>query len=311
MGWSMAQKTPQNMPHNTPQTATWHRHAQGNLAAVCGAPKLLGQNVEAASVPHGVYIAPSGVEPAAPVDASVPLSGVVLAGGQSRRLGCDKRALRLFGDDAPNLLTHAALLLQNFCTPVYISVAQAEDALPDCSYAAARKALSPVRSPLPIAALPRIADAVQGAGAFGGVLSALRQSKGAVLAFSCDMPFLSVEFLERLVHAREKRRDGTLMTAYKANFLPEHTGSRRGAMPKVEALVAIYEKEALPYFEYSADHGLHKLAFAVPPERQEYVPYGQADARAFFNVNSEEDLQQANVFLQQQTTQRGATPWKK
>jgi molybdenum cofactor guanylyltransferase len=61
---------------------------------------------------------------------SAALSGVVIAGGRSRRLGQDKRRLQLWGDDGPTLLEHSVALLERVADDVTV-VLNDPEAWPD------------------------------------------------------------------------------------------------------------------------------------------------------------------------------------
>ena len=60
---------------------------------------------------------------------------------------------------------------------------------------------------------------------------------------------------------------------------------------------AIYRVEAAPFMEAAVARGHLKMREAVPLELQCFEQYGVEDARAFFNVNTPQDLQQAATAL--------------
>ena len=64
-----------------------------------------------------------------------------------------------------------------------------------------------------------------------------------------------------------------------------------------ESLAAIYRVEAAPFLEDAVARGHLKMREAVPLELQCFEKYGVEDARAFFNVNTPQDLQQAATAL--------------
>ena len=64
-----------------------------------------------------------------------------------------------------------------------------------------------------------------------------------------------------------------------------------------ESLAAIYRVEAAPFLEAAVARGHLKMREAVPLELQCFEKYGAEDARAFFNVNTPQDLQQAATAL--------------
>ena len=147
--------------------------------------------------------------------------GVVLAGGRSTRLGQDKVRLRLPGDGRDMLARTADLLAA--CTDGVVISCRAPDAGEETL------ALPGIRS---------IPDAEPGLGPLGGVWSALRELRQPILVLSCDLPFMDVPTLRRLIDARGARPPEALMTT----FQQAETGF-------IEALVSIYEPACLPFFE--------------------------------------------------------------
>jgi len=115
--------------------------------------------------------------------------GVVLAGGQSRRMGRDKALLRL--DDGRTLLERTVRVLRTVgLDDVVLSVSSPERAL------ALREAAPSV------AALPVVADDAPGRGPLGGLAAALRARPGhAVLLVACDLPHLDGHALRLVVDA--------------------------------------------------------------------------------------------------------------
>ena len=111
--------------------------------------------------------------------ACAPLHGLVLAGGESRRMGRDKATLHYGGRTQ---LDAAFEIVSRHCEQAWISVraAQAHD---------------PVR-----AALPRIVDGVVGQGPIAGIAAAQAAHPDAAwLVVACDLPFLDDTTLDHLV----------------------------------------------------------------------------------------------------------------
>jgi len=193
-----------------------------------------------------------------------PLTGVVLAGGMSTRLGRDKTTMRLHG--GLEMALHMAELLERLTPVVWISCRPGK--------------------PRFTKKYKLLFDEVEGMGPFGGVITALRHAKGPVLVAPCDLPFMDQRTLESLVERWRRREPETLMTT----FLQRATGY-------IEALVSIYEHEALARFEEALNQGNRKIYQVVPPERRSHVPYEPHEARPFFNINSPEDLESARQIL--------------
>jgi molybdopterin-guanine dinucleotide biosynthesis protein A len=107
-------------------------------------------------------------------------TAAILAGGQARRLGgIDKGGLRVGSD---TILASQLALLRPL-TPHILIVANDMTRFAD-------------------AAVPVVPDTVAGAGALGGLHSALVHAPvDPVLVIACDMPFLTAPFLTQLVDA--------------------------------------------------------------------------------------------------------------
>lgn len=200
-------------------------------------------------------IPPASSDP--PSGPCVPLTGVVLAGGQSSRLGHDKALVRLIDGGSPDLLARTVALLHCICPRVL--VVGREHPGYECR-----------------------ADLKPGNGPVGGVATALEIVHGPCLILSCDLPFMEERTLRRLSAARERRPPGTLVTSY-----------RHDATGHIEPLVAIYEAGALPYYQNCVAKGLLKNNLVIPREFHHYIYYGIADALPFFNINYPADLEKA------------------
>ncbi|GHC00300.1 molybdenum cofactor guanylyltransferase [Cerasicoccus arenae] len=152
------------------------------------------------------------------VPQSPPLIAVVLAGGQSRRMGQDKASLRWGGQ---SLWRCQAELLRGLGLDVAISV-RVDQKLPD--FITGEFLL--------------IRDQIADVGPLSGFLSAWRQFPDhALLIVACDLPMLDVATLQSLL---DQRDDGYWATAYT---------SANDGLP--EPLCAIYEPAAQKEFEAS------------------------------------------------------------
>lgn len=184
--------------------------------------------------------------------------GVVLAGGKSSRMGRDKAWLTFFGQP---LLRRVADTLASVTGEVLVSG----------------------RDPSPFGLnVPWLADEMAELGPAGGVLTVLAATGRPCLVVSCDLPFLDVDTLDRLVAAWQARPAGALMTTYRI----VETGY-------VESLVAVYDPEGADVLRRNLGRGQRRLSAIFPEKIRCHVDYNRADtatARAFFNVNSPPDL---------------------
>jgi molybdopterin-guanine dinucleotide biosynthesis protein A len=148
------------------------------------------------------------------------LKGIVLAGGNSQRMGQDKGAMQWHGMSQRD---HVAGLLSSFCSEVFISC-RAEQELTDSSY-------------------PLLADTVTGIGPYGAILSAFEKDlKTAWLVVACDLPLLDEATLQFLIKNRD--RDAIATT-----FESPHDG-----LP--EPLITIWEPAAYPFLLAKLEEGI-------------------------------------------------------
>ncbi len=187
------------------------------------------------------------------------LTGIVLAGGRSRRLGQDKVALPVSGRC---MLEHMVALLAPHCERVWISGRD--------------PATVSLGAPLHLEWAP---DEVAGKGPMAGILTCLRKAGGPVLAVACDLPLLDDATVGRLVAAWRSKPHDRVMTTY----LQSETGF-------IESLVAIYDPEAEPMLTAALAAGRFKISAAVPAEARLHIPYAPEEALVFFNVNYPADL---------------------
>ncbi|MFM8552708.1 MAG: molybdenum cofactor guanylyltransferase, partial [Nitrospiraceae bacterium] len=139
------------------------------------------------------------------------LAGLLLAGGQSRRMGQDKRFIDLGGK---TLLERSLAVLEGLFEEVLVSVAEP---LPELKSRPARI----------------VTDLIPGCATLGGLYTGLSlASQPRVFAAACDMPFLAASLIRRMV---ELGRDADVVIVRLATGLqPMH---------------AIYSKACLPHLE--------------------------------------------------------------
>jgi molybdopterin-guanine dinucleotide biosynthesis protein A len=139
--------------------------------------------------------------------ATAPLYGLVLAGGESRRMGQDKGLLDYHGKPQRE---YAADLLNGFCEKTFLSARVGQKM--ETAYEV-------------------IEDTFLDLGPYGGILSAFRQFPNvAWLVVACDLPLLDATTLQQLV---DNRNITKIATAFE---------SATEAFP--EPLIAIWEPKA-------------------------------------------------------------------
>lgn len=139
------------------------------------------------------------------------LKGLVLAGGQSLRMGHDKGVVNWHGIEQRYYM---AGMLSSFCGDVYLSCRVEQAQTFDKQY-------------------KTIEDSFTGLGPFGAILSAFRQDpNSAWLVVACDLPLLDNAALQYLIDNREV---SAVATAYK---------NETEGFP--EPLITIWEPKAYP-----------------------------------------------------------------
>lgn len=180
--------------------------------------------------------------------------GLVLAGGQSRRMGRDKAALRR---DGRSQLEYVVGLLEEVTERVYVSARRSQQD-------------DPVRS-----RFAQIVDRYDDIGPVAGILSALETHPGRDwLVVACDLPNLVTETLEFLLAHRSAERS---FTAYRSSY---------DGLP--EPLCAVYRAGSEGLIRKFVDDGIvcpRKMLIRSDTELLE-----QPDPHALDNVNTPEDL---------------------
>ncbi|MEB3983358.1 molybdenum cofactor guanylyltransferase [Mycobacterium sp. 663a-19] len=195
---------------------------------------------------------------AALVPDAVSLAGVVLAGGESRRMGRDKATLPFPGPSGAGetMVEHVVGVLGRRCEPVLVMAAQGQ--------------------PLPALQARIIRDELGGQGPLPATARGLRAAAeaGARLAFVCavDMPLLAVELIDDLARrAVETNAEVVLPWDGRDHYLA--AVYRTELADRAEALVAAGERKMRALVDVS--------------DSQRIV---MSDSRPLTNVNSDADL---------------------
>jgi molybdopterin-guanine dinucleotide biosynthesis protein A len=190
------------------------------------------------------------------------VSGVILAGGKSRRMGGAPKALLPFGGRP--LIEHIAETLRSV--------------LPDCLVVTNTPALYGHLD------LPMVADVFPEGGSLGGIYSGLRDAPGdAALCVACDMPFVSAPLVAHLAGL-----------AGEADVVIPDAGG------ELQTLHAVYGKACLPAMERRLRDGQLKIVGFFDDVRVLRLPadvverFADPDV-AFMNLNTPEDLARARA----------------
>jgi molybdopterin-guanine dinucleotide biosynthesis protein A len=194
------------------------------------------------------------------------VSGIILAGGASARLGQDKALVEVAGQ---RLVDRVADVLRPLVDEIVL--------------------VTPSPERLAWLGLRTVDDVYPGVGTLGGLhagLSAISNSYGLVVG--CDMPFLSRDLLAYMI---SQRADYDVVIPRVGRFY--------------EPLHALYARRILPALERSILSGQRRIRQACAGLRTRYIADGEIDALdpdhlSFFNVNTPEDLARARAALEEQ-----------
>ncbi len=181
------------------------------------------------------------------------ITGIILAGGKSRRMGTDK-ALIQFRDKS--LIENAIGLVQPLCSTILIS----------SNNPAIEKFGFPV-----------IPDEVTNCGPIGGLYSTLKKTASEWnFVISVDCPFVSPEFVEFLMSN----------IIEKDCLIPKHIAG-------IEPLVALYHKKSLSFMEKAMQNKEYKVQKLIAGLNTEFIDVEEwlvKKPELFRNLNRPEDL---------------------
>jgi len=194
------------------------------------------------------------------------IAGYVMAGGKSKRFGQDKARVRLGGE---MMLTRTCHLVNEVTGSVNV-VADRESRYADSD-------------------LWVVEDRWPGEGPLGGILTALSataetdRGRDWNLIVSCDMPFLTREWLAYLI--------GRAL-ASKAQVVLPHSASGP------EPLCACWRTEAAETLQAAFERGVRKVTEGISLLRAEVLDERDwkrfdSDGRLFWNMNTQADYEQA------------------
>lgn len=194
-----------------------------------------------------------------------PFSGLVLAGGGSRRLGRDKAALPWPPGHSSTLLGFIVDRLRLLCQEVIVVGRSATD-------------IAGVRTAL---------DVLPGRGSLGGLYSGLLvASQEWCLAVACDLPFLNPSLLRFM--ASLTGDEDALVPVVAGQFQPLHALYRKSCLPALQACLARNELQMKAFLKEI------KVRFLPEAECRNYDP----ELLSFWNLNRPEDLIEAQRIWQ-------------
>lgn len=182
------------------------------------------------------------------------LTGIILSGGQSSRMGKEKGLCLLNGKP---LIEYSFDLLKKFCDSIIISSNSKDYEYLGCQI---------------------INDEVQGIGPAGGIYSCLRASgNDDNFIISCDMPMITSDLIQYLLS--QKKDFDALIPLF--NGFPE-------------PLCAYYRQSCIPVFKQSIEQGKYKIQDIIKDTNAGFIPIKTTDPfyspLLFTNVNTPGDI---------------------
>lgn len=187
------------------------------------------------------------------------VTGVLLAGGKSRRMGEDKRFI-LVGQRT--LFERAYAVLCELFEQVCVVIAQ--------------------DSPSPRADLPVLRDLIPDCGSLGGLYTGLRRAETEhIFLAACDMPFLNPDVIRHMVH----QKDGVdiVISRWANRLQPTHAVYGQNCLPVIEEMMRLHNRKIHSMIDHPA------LRVRVMAEQE--IKQIDRDGRSMFNINTPSDLE--------------------
>jgi molybdenum cofactor guanylyltransferase len=195
------------------------------------------------------------------------VTGILLAGGKSRRMGFDKRFLQLGGE---TLVRRALSVYERLFTEILIVVAEPAPELKDMGHQI-------------------VTDLIPNCATLGGLYTGLSLSHSRrIFAAACDMPFLSLEVIDHLLQFYD---DDIVMPKLVSGLQPMH---------------AVYAKTCLPYFEHMMANNILSIQLVLEHDElqarlveEEVLRILDPQLLSFLNLNTPEDVELARHIAEQ------------
>ena len=198
----------------------------------------------------GIFVVIMSAETSASISK---LNGLILAGGESTRMGADKGLIDYHGMPQREYLVQ---LIKPYTSETYLSIREGQ---------------------LIDQAIPVLVDTFSGLGPFGGILSAFAfDPHAAWLVLACDFPLLDRKAIEQLISERNTNSIAT-------SFLDEHT-----LMP--EPWITILEPKIYPILQDYHRRGKSSLRGVLVDYNSTVIRAD--DPHIMLNANTPEEAEQ-------------------
>ncbi len=197
----------------------------------------------------------------------IDVTGVLLAGGNSRRMGEDKRYL-VVGEQT--LLERGLAVLRSIFQEVLVVIAQ---------------------DSLPLNVDARVVrDLVPDCGSLGGLYTGLTQAiTPYIFVVACDMPFLDPAVITQFTSRRASA--DIVMAKLAARLHPMHALYGKGCLPVLEQMIRARQLK----IQEMLSHPSLRVQYVTEADLLTIDPSG----RSFQNVNTPADLEVARSLLSQ------------
>jgi molybdopterin-guanine dinucleotide biosynthesis protein A len=194
-------------------------------------------------------------------------SAAILAGGESRRFGQNKALARLGGKA---LITHVLETLRSLF----------EDVLIVTNKPTAYEAFD----------VTVVSDIVEGAGALGGLMTALVHARGdRCFVVACDMPFLSRPVIQRMLEQGD--RYDVVVPVLKGDPQPLHALYLKSCISPIQRRVEEGDFRIIDFYDKVSTLRLEETLWKdVDPEH-----------RSFSNINTPEEFTRARKWMERWT----------
>ena len=195
----------------------------------------------------------------------IEVTGVLLAGGKSRRMGEDKRYL-VVGEQT--LLERGLGVLRSMFHDVLVVIAQDS-------------------APLDIDTRV-VRDLVPDCGSLGGIYTALTQATTPyIFAVACDMPFLNQAVITQFTNRRDTA--DIVMARLATRLHPMHALYGKGCLPAMDQMIVARQLK----IQALVSHASLRVQYVTEADLLSIDP----SWRSFHNVNTPEDLEAACSLL--------------
>ena len=197
----------------------------------------------------------------------IDVTGVLLAGGNSRRMGEDKRYL-VVGEQT--LLERGLAVLRSIFQEVLVVIAQ---------------------DSLPLNVDARVVrDLVPDCGSLGGLYTGLTQATTPyIFVVACDMPFLDPAVITQFTSRRASA--DIVMAKLAARLHPMHALYGKRCLPVVDQMIQARQLK----IQGMVSHSSLRVRYVTEADLLTIDPFG----RSFHNVNTPADLEVARSLLSQ------------